>query len=103
VLSDLINMQFFDVHANQLTGTIPDLTGLDVLSAFYVGVNQLTGTVPPAPSSLMHATLCPNPLDTTAQASIDPAWNAATGFAPWRENPFSNNNCDDLFSGGFDA
>jgi len=59
--------------------------------------------VPAAPESLLFASLCPNPLDTTPQESIDAAWNAATGFTPWPANPFPNNNCDDLFAGAFDS
>ena len=64
--------------------------------------NRLTGPVPPVPSGLLpgYARLCPNTLDTTPSGN-DAGWNLATGYSPWWAVPYANNNCDDLFSNGF--
>lgn len=72
----------FRVHRNQLTGPIPDVTGL-ALESFAVGFNQLTGPVPTAPATLLanDSILCPNNLSKPYPDS--PAWDAATGSAPW--------------------
>jgi hypothetical protein len=101
-LTGLADLQIFGVGANQLTGTIPALTGLTSLKYFYVDNNKLTGAVPTAPASLILAILCPNPLDTTPSAN-DVAWDSATGFTPWWASPHSSNNCDDVFTSGFDG
>lgn len=45
-LNNLTNLQTFKVNGNQLTGSIPTLTGLASLSLFWVGNNQLTGPIP---------------------------------------------------------
>jgi Leucine-rich repeat (LRR) protein len=45
-LSGLTNLQRFDVGANQLTGSIPVISGLTNLQAFYVSGNRLTGSIP---------------------------------------------------------
>jgi len=100
-LTELTSLSAFKASGNQLTGSIPVVAGLSKLQLFDVGNNLLTGTVPTAPASLTNATLCPNPLDTTPQPSIDPAWDTATGFTPWWANPYPSNNCDDVFTAGF--
>jgi len=96
-LTGLTSLNYFAVYSNQLTGSIPALTGLTTLAYFYVGSNRLTGAVPALPHALQAASLCPNPLSTTSQPTIDPAWNAATGHAPWFAFPYANNKCDDIF------
>ncbi len=45
-LTGLTNLQFFAVPNNQLTGSIPSLTGLANLQEFEVEFNQLTGSIP---------------------------------------------------------
>ena len=45
-LNSLTNLNQFDVMGNQLTGSIPSLTGLTNLQAFIAGENQLTGSIP---------------------------------------------------------
>ena len=85
-LTGLTSLQSFDVNTNQLTGTIPALTGLTNLLGFDVASNQLTGNVPsvPTPNALVASgsSLCPNALNRTP----DPAWNTATGVTPWYTN-----------------
>jgi len=82
-LTGLTNLQFFFVSNNQLTGSIPELTRLTNLTSFWVNNNQLTGNVPsvPSPNALVAggSILCPNPLNQTS----NPAWDAATGYTPW--------------------
>jgi hypothetical protein len=125
-LANLTSLAYFDVSANRLDGTIPSLAGLPnlwwfnvwgndlggplpVLSDltnmryFLVGANQFTGLVPAAPpSTLTAAQLCPNRLTIVSQPTIDPAWDAATGSAPWWATPFPTNSCDELFYGDFE-
>jgi hypothetical protein len=45
-LTGLTNLQNFNVSGNQLTGPIPALTGLTNLRSFFAYNNQLTGTIP---------------------------------------------------------
>ena len=45
-LTGLTNLAGFSAYNNQLTGTIPSLTSLTNLFNFDVGSNQLTGTIP---------------------------------------------------------
>ena len=45
-LTGLTNLQYFNVRSNQLTGSIPSLTGLTNLQYFNVHSNQLTGSIP---------------------------------------------------------
>ena len=45
-LSGLTNLQQFAAASNQLTGAIPSLSGLTNLSFFNVSVNKLTGSIP---------------------------------------------------------
>lgn len=101
-LTGLTSLGSFKARSNRLTGPIPVVAGLTKLQLFDLGNNQLTGMVPAAPASLTNATLCPNPLDTTPQLAIDPAWDTATHFTPWWANPYPNNNCDDTFTGRFE-
>src|SRR4029077_8317591 len=100
-LAGLFFLTDFNVHSNQLSGPIPALTGMSLLENFDIGANRLTGAMPaaPSPNSLLpgQSKLCLNPLDTTPQPPIDPAWNGATGHTPWWQTPFVNNLCDDLF------
>jgi len=95
----LTNLQHFYVNSNQLTGTIPALTGLTSLSEFYVGKNQLSGFVPDvvAPGIPQFAGLCPNLLTLVD----DPDWDIATGYTPWWSE--SGGECDILFQAGFDV
>lgn len=83
-LSGLSHLQSFVANDNRLTGTIPSLAGLDALTVIHVERNNLSGAVPAVPAPLNDLTpsgssLCPNRLD----ASVDPAWDAATGTTPW--------------------
>ena len=82
-LTGLTSLQYFFVYSNQLTGSIPSLTGLTNLEDFRVNSNQLTGAVPdpPSPSALVAggSSLCPNYL-TVSTSSV---WNTATGSTPW--------------------
>ena len=45
-LNQLTNLQKFWAYDNQLTGSIPALTGLSNLQSFYVSNNQLMGSIP---------------------------------------------------------
>ena len=45
-LNNLTNLAVFHVYNNQLTGTIPALTGLTSLTHFDASSNQLTGPIP---------------------------------------------------------
>jgi len=77
-LTALVNI---DVDTNQLTGSVPSLSGMPNLQNFFVGGNALSGLLPPAPASLVAAgsSLCDNRLSHVD----DPAWDAATGTSPW--------------------
>jgi len=44
--SGLLNLQTLELSDNQLTGTIPDLSGLPNLQTLELSNNQLTGTIP---------------------------------------------------------
>ena len=103
-LSAVTNLYDFDAATNQLSGSIPSLSGLTHLAYFLVGGNQLTGAVPSAPANLVggQSTLCSNLFDTSPQPAIDPAWDAATGHSPWWATPSASNNCDDVFTDGFE-
>jgi hypothetical protein len=101
-LSGLNDLVDFYVDDNKLTGSIPPLSGLPKLAYFFAGNNQLTGAIPAAPSALVSAGLCPNPLSTTPQPAIDPAWDTATGFTPWWATPSASNECDEIFLGVFE-
>jgi len=81
-LTGLTSLDYFDVSGNRLSGSIPSLAGLSHLRSLFVDRNQLTGSIPSlAGVDLLRAgsSLCPNFLDHTP----DPAWDAATGEAPW--------------------
>jgi len=97
-LTGLTKLKFFAASYNHLSGPLPSLNGLNMLQQLLVAHNFLTGPVPAAPASLFpfSSLLCPNPLDTVPGAN-DAAWNQATGYLPWWENPFSSNRCDDVF------
>ncbi len=100
------NLSYLSVFNNQLSGAFPDLTGMTHLNAlllgnnrfsgtipagalsiptdliyFQIGGNGFTGAAPTAPATLTagQSTLCPNPLDHSA----DSAWDTATGTSPW--------------------
>src|ERR1035437_5526865 len=45
-LNTLTNLVAFYAHQNQLTGSLPALTGLINLQIFAVFINQLTGSIP---------------------------------------------------------
>lgn len=45
-LNDLIDLSDFDVSVNELTGSIPDLSGLSSLTTLYLNDNHFSGTVP---------------------------------------------------------
>jgi Leucine rich repeat N-terminal domain len=45
-LNQLTALQVFEAFGNQLSGTIPSLTGLTALRNFEVNFNQLTGSIP---------------------------------------------------------
>jgi Leucine-rich repeat (LRR) protein/Tol biopolymer transport system component len=83
LLTGLTSLVIFDVSGNRLTGNLPSLNGLSALYALRVGDNQLSGPLPqvPQPDNLAayHSSLCPNALTPT----LDPAWDAATGYSPW--------------------
>ena len=76
----------FDVGNNQLTGSVPSLSGLTGLQSFYVYVNQLTGpmALPPSPSALVpgESNLCGNQLESTGNVAADQAWDVASGMVP---------------------
>jgi hypothetical protein len=102
-LEELQNLVIFYVDHNQLTGGIPDLTGLH-FAGFDVSHNWLTGTVPAPPTPAAYPpyfAICPNPLDTTPTTN-DAGWDDLTGSTPWWANPYPNNKCDDIFTGGFE-
>ena len=65
---------------------MPSLAGLTTLEVLRVENNELTGNVPgvASPNALTqgYSSLCPNVLNHTS----DPAWDAATGQAPWYAN-----------------
>jgi hypothetical protein len=46
-LAGLVNLSWFDVGINQLTGPLPSLAGLPALRDFYAYTNQLSGGIPP--------------------------------------------------------
>jgi Leucine-rich repeat (LRR) protein len=103
-LSGMTKLQLFFVGLNQLSGSIPPLSDLSSLGGFSVGSNNLTGPVPALPASFNSvdsATLCPNPLDTTSQPSIDPEWDTATGYSPWWAVPTATSRCDEVFKADF--
>jgi hypothetical protein len=83
----------FAVDTNQLTGSVPDLTGLPGLRYFMVGANHLTGVLPAASSGLVAggSTLCPNDFPESSYVGAS-AWDAATGHralvCPMRHNCF---------------
>jgi Leucine-rich repeat (LRR) protein len=99
-IEQLTSLVVFNVRGNLLSGSIPPLFGLSSLSLFNVGANKLTGSVPDAPSGLAggESGLCPNSLIMSGGA----AWDAATGYSPWWATPDSTNQCDDMFTDGFD-
>ena len=68
-LNNLTSLVTFDVTSNQLTGSIPALTGLSSLAGFFVTSNQLTGSIP-ALTGL------------TSLASFDVNSNQLTGSIP---------------------
>ena len=72
-----------DLSSNNLTGSLPDLTGLSSLTVFEVHNNQLTGNPPavPNPNALAAggSSLCPNDLNPLPSTG----WDAATGQSPW--------------------
>jgi hypothetical protein len=80
-LSGLTALQSFWVNNNQLTGTIPSLSGLTALQSFAVSDNQLTGAIPAAPPALVasFSFLCNNQLQSSGNAAIDAAWTTVTG------------------------
>jgi uncharacterized repeat protein (TIGR02543 family) len=85
-LSGVNNLGTFDVSDNQLTGSIPSLSDLNNLHAFKVNQNYLSGDIPsvPSPNNLPMgwSTLCPN--DLNAMSNTD--WDTATGITPWYQN-----------------
>ena len=82
-LNQLTALEVFSAGSNQLTGSIPELSGLTALEGFGVDDNQLTGPPPAAPASLWadRSRLCPNHL--SGSPAIDAGWNTATGEDPW--------------------
>lgn len=46
-LSGLTSLEVFTVYTNRLTGSLPPLSGLSSLRAFSAADNQLTGPIPP--------------------------------------------------------
>jgi hypothetical protein len=103
ILAGLTKLKIFDVSSNQLTGKIPDLAHLVSLQSFLVGNNKLSGSVPAAPTSMMLASLCPNPLTIASQPDIDLAWNKATGDTPWWSKSFSDSRCTEATQTAADA
>jgi hypothetical protein len=90
-------LTYFRVPANNLTGPIPDVSGLSNLIALNVGSNHLGGALPTAPNGLVDtvSTLCPNDFPDSSYVD-DAPWDAATGVSPW----FTL--CDEIFYDGFE-
>jgi len=80
-------LNYFGADNNQLTGTIPPLSGLTALLLFSVFNNHLTGPAPTVPNpNGLHAGasgLCPNQLDPSTGTANDLAWDTATASTPW--------------------
>lgn len=104
LLTGLSSLTYFYVDDNHLSGSIPSLAGLTSLGEFYVSNNQLTGMVPMPPSNLEvgSSALCPNLLDAIP-SNNDAGWDAATGYTPWWAVPHASNQCDGIFTDGFDG
>ena len=79
--SGLASLHDFRADDNQLTGSIPSLSGLTSLNIIIVNNNKLSGEIPTSPSTLLpgQSRLCGNRLSSSGNASINTAWNTATG------------------------
>jgi len=105
--TSLQNLSILLLDHNQLTGQLPDLTGLDHLEELDVGNNHLGGQVP-APSQYLLdaglANLCPNNLEYPSQdAVIEDDWTTIYQFretVPWGTPWWIQ--CDSIFSSAFD-
>jgi hypothetical protein len=90
-ISALTSVQILDLSTNNLTGGAPDLSNLIVLRVVLLGGNRLTGPapIPPNPSILTDAnsSLCPNFLGpiSSPQTASDLIWDRATDDDPWTE------------------
>jgi hypothetical protein len=90
-ISGLTALQVLDLSTNNLTGGAPDLSNLTALQEVLLGGNRLVGPapIPPNPSSLEDAesSLCPNSLGpvSTPQSASDLIWDRATDDDPWTE------------------
>jgi hypothetical protein len=91
----LVSLSDFEADNNKLTGSIPDLADAPI-KVLRVGDNQLDGVVPPAPLGLQAgvSNLCVNFFPGASYVD-SPAWDAATGTAPWYAK------CNAVFSNGF--
>jgi hypothetical protein len=103
-LTGLTNLVVFSVGHNRLEGSVPELIGLTNLQLFDIANNRLEGYLPYPPPNLQLALVCPNPLTfPSVVVGVDPKWDAATGYSPWWAAPFASNACDDLFTNDFEV
>jgi len=81
-LSGLTALAHLWVNDDQLSGTVPDLSNLQSLISFLIEGNQFTGVLPDPPPGLNtagSAVVCPNGFQHIDNA----AWDIAVGVTPW--------------------
>ena len=105
-LVNLPNLRYINFYGNNLSGSIPSMTGFTKLDTFYVDHNAISGVLPmPGPmlTSLSSARVCPNPLTLTSDGALNSAWNLATGMSTNQYPLGWYTDCDPVFYNGFEA